>query len=305
MDDHLRRSEQEFLGSPADERARRRLQAELARLANLDDRHLWKQADPGSQDLVLQVVERLLGPAYELQGAGSYAVADQVHRIGAYVHLPTELVLHLLPGGSFVMGSNEGPEREQPTRTVHVAPLLLGRLPTTQASWDRVGGEDSRNWHGPELPVEGVTYHAVQTWLGVTGGGLRLPSEAEWEYACRAGSQSRFFWGDTMDEEFCWFGEGAEWTTHPPSAHVDRPNAFGLVDMVGNVAEWCEDTYADGYEHAPSDGSPYRGRSSLRVVRGGDSFNRASHCRTAYRSMTRATDRGAGIGFRVARSFPL
>jgi formylglycine-generating enzyme required for sulfatase activity len=182
-----------------------------------------------------------------------------------------------------------------------VAPLLVGRFPVLQAEWDRLGGEDDRAWRGPDLPIERVTWTAARAWLERAGGGLRLPSEAEWEYACRAGTQTEYFWGDAMDPAYCWFGGGAGWSTHAPAEHAGRANAFGLVDTSGNVFEWCEDAYAP-YAAEDRDAAPRR-RGSLRVMRGGDAFSKAGFCRSAYRGYAREGDSGL-IGFRVARSLP-
>ncbi len=307
MDGGLRRLEQQALADPGDFALRERLRAQLYRFADLSDRERWNQADPQAQDVVLAAVARALGPRFEPVEAASYASGGLGHRVGAVRHRTTGAVLHVLPGGTFLMGSELGlSEATTPRRSVRVPPLLLGRFPLLQREWDRGRGEDERTWRGADLPIEGVSWRDAKAWLAGVGDGLRLPSEAEWEYACRAGSVTEYFWGQEMDPRYCWFGDTRTWRTHPPREHLGFPNAFGLVDMVGNVAEWCEDGYVLGYKGAPSDGSPRTTRwSDQKVVRGGDGFNPAGHCRSAYRSMSRSTDRGAGIGLRLARSLPL
>lgn len=301
MDGQLRALERRVQSSPDDAVARGELRAALFRLAPLDDRERWAAASPSAQDLVLTTIGRLLGPDHEPLGAAVYAAGGARHRIGAFRHLPTGAVLHLVPGGTFLMGSEDGPAIEQPRRRVSVGPFLVGRFPVLQAEWDRRPQPDERSWTGPALPIEGVTWSGARAWLAAVG--LRLPSEAEWEWACRAGTTSHYFWGDAMDDAYCWHSLGGQWTSHPPSAHADRPNAFGLVDPSGNVAEWVEDSHGS-YADAPSDGSPARHGGALRVLRGGDAFSRASHCRSASRGAAAAKDLGAGIGLRAARSLP-
>ncbi|MBL4849980.1 MAG: SUMF1/EgtB/PvdO family nonheme iron enzyme, partial [Planctomycetes bacterium] len=191
----------------------------------------------------------------------SYAAGGASHRIASFVHLRTGAALQLLPGGRYERGGLKAPRRarEQPHHEVLLRPLLLGRLPLLQAEWDRVPGRDRRSWRRPELPIEGVSWEDARRWLSACGGGLRLPSEAEWEFACRAGTTSAYFWGDEASSTYAWFGSGgAEWGTQPPHLHAGVPNAFGLVDVAGNLAEWCEDHYVGSYHGAPRDGSPRR-----------------------------------------------
>ncbi len=304
MDHRLRALEQRVRALPSDGASRARLRAELFRLAPLDDRAAWNRADPGAQELVIDAIGRLLGPAFEAAGAAEFAAGGERHRVGRFVHRASGTLLHLVPGGACLVGSLRGAQNERPRHQVQVAPFLIGRYPLLQAEWDRVGGDDARSWVGPDLPIEQVSWNDVQAWLR-RAGSLRLPSEAEWEYACRAGTQTEYFWGDEVDPAWCWFGEGGAWTTHAPCEHDDRPNAFGLVDVSGNVFEWCEDGYA-AYSELPRDESgPRRRAGAARVIRGGDGFNRATNCRSSFRSYARATDRGGGIGFRVAASLPL
>lgn len=307
MDDRLRRLQQQVLSSPGDPDARARLRAELSRLADLAEHRAWAEADRPAQDVVIAAVDTLLGAAYTHAGTRVFTAGGQTHRVATFVHGATGTALQLIPGGTFVMGS-ERRDHERPPHEVRVAPILIGRFPLLQAEWDRLPGSDERTFREPDLPIEGVSWQEAQAWLERAGDGLRFPSEAEWEFCCRAGTTSEFFWGDAMEPDHCWFGEQTHLgpRTRPPQAHAEKANAFGLVDMAGNVAEWCADVYVATYRGAPVDGAPRRTRfGRTRVVRGGDSFNAASHCRSAHRGVSRATDRGAGIGLRVTRSVPL
>lgn len=311
MDEALRRLEQQALADPGDGALRERLRAHLRRIADLSDRERWGAAEPEAQDVVLGAVARLLGPRFVAAGAALYEAGGVRHRIGAVRHAPTEAVLHVIPGGRFVMGSTYGPlnEATTPLREVALRPFLLGRFPLLQGEWDRIGGEDERTWRGSALPIEGVSWHEARAWLARAGDGLRLPSEAEWEYACRAGTTTEFFWGQEMDPRYCWFGDTHTWRSHAPAEHAAYANAFGLVDCSGNVAEWCEDDFVRGYAGAPGDGTPRRAARRWgepdKVVRGGDGFNSATTCRSGARSSSRPKDRGAGIGLRLARDLPL
>ncbi len=280
---------------------RARLRAQLRRVADLEDRVAWRQAADAAQDLVIDAVVRLLGPSWAALDAGVFACNGEAHRVGVVRHLPSGIVFHLLPGGSFTMGSLAGGPFERPRHVARVAPLLLGRYPVLQREWDALAlpGEDARTWVGPDLPIEGVTWEAARRWLERAG--LRLPREAEWEWACRAGTTSEWFWGPEPDPAWAWFGEGGAWRSHPPAQHDARANAFGLVDASGNVAEWCEDAFAP-YPPPPGPAPPRR--RAPRVIRGGDSFNRPTFCRSAYRSWAAPGHAGAGIGLRAARDLP-
>lgn len=305
MDDRLRRLLQGARAGSSEDRLR--LAAELGRLASLEDRVGWAQADPGAQDLVLEVVGRLLEPEWEPAGAGTWAAGGARHRIGAFRHRASGAVLHLIPGGTTRIGPAASIEGQRLTREVRLRPFLLGRYPLLQAEWDRLGGEDQRSFVGPHLPIEGVSWRAAQAWLRRAGGGLRLPSEAEWEHAARAGTSGAYYWGEVMNPELCWFGQGAAWRTHPPREHLDCGNAFGLVDVLGNVAEWCQDAFLPWRQDLPADGRPAEPPllGAARVLRGGDGFATATQCTCAARNGARETDWGAGIGLRVARSSPL
>jgi formylglycine-generating enzyme required for sulfatase activity len=135
----------------------------------------------------------------------------------------------------------------------------------------------------------------------------RLPSEAEWEYACRAGSETEFCFGDDAKRlgEFAWYWENSEKKTHPVGKK--KPNAWGLYDMHGNVWEWVEDDWHDSYEGAPDDGNAwvYNARGSSRVVRGGRWSFIAWLCRSAARFFIAPGGIGNDVGFRLFRSVAL
>jgi formylglycine-generating enzyme required for sulfatase activity len=140
-----------------------------------------------------------------------------------------------------------------------------------------------------------VSWKKVQAWLTKAGDGLRLPWEREWEYACRAGTETRFFWGQEMDFSYCWERGNSGGQTHKVTEHVNQSNALGLVDTLGNVAEWCQDEYQDReLWHI----EPYR------IARGGHVDQDAVSCRCAAVNLGIPFLDERYVGFRVALTLP-
>ena len=176
-----------------------------------------------------------------------------------------------IPAGSFDMGSTIGPG-EGPVHRVSVGRFWMGVTEVTQAQWQAVMGSNPSHFKqaGPDAPVEMVTWNDVQAFIRRLNAReadrrYRLPSEAEWEWACKGGGGPDPY-GPPAD--IAWIKENSGGTTHPVGQK--RPNAFGLYDMFGNVSEWCEDTYFHGYDGAPVDGSARKGDPAARhTLRGG------------------------------------
>jgi formylglycine-generating enzyme required for sulfatase activity len=239
-----------------------------------------------------------------------------------------------VPAGTFVMGTaDEAPgrhgENEEPAHGVTVPEFYLGKFEVTQAQWRAVMGTDPSLFKGDDLPVEQVSWKDAQEFCRklseLTGRQYRLPTEAEWEYACRAGTAGAFY---AELDAIAWFGDnsGSEKVdasemyrksgegyvrllvekyghrTHPVGQK--QPNGFGLYDMSGNVSEWCEDVYHDGYSGAPADGSAWLtgGNPGLRVRRGGSFLATALASRSAFRPRTNLDLRHSTVGLRVAAS---
>ena len=171
-----------------------------------------------------------------------------------------------IPAGSFEMGSTTGSSDEQPVHRVNVPAFLLGRTEVTQGQWIAVmGGNPSKfKQCGLDCPVENISWIDAQTFAHKlsqkTGKTYRLPSEAEWEYAARAGSSGKWSFGDDASQlgQYAWFDANSNGKTHPVAKK--KPNAFGLYDMHGNVYEWVQDVLwfdSQGYKGAPSDGSAW------------------------------------------------
>ncbi len=255
-----------------------------------------------------------------------------------------EVVLEMvsIPGGSFLMGSPEDElehlSSESPQNSVTVDSFFIGKYPITQAQW-RIVAEfeqvnrsldlDPSRFKGDDRPVENVSWHDAVEFCDrlsrFTGKEYRLPTEAEWEYACRAGTQTPFHFGETIttdlanycgtdNKEFGWSGSYGDGPTGIyrgetiPVGSLGVANNFGLYDMHGNVWEWCQDHWHDSYEGAPTDGSawinPDAGENASRVLRGGSWYNDPGYCRSATRNDDDAGIRNDYDGFRVVCSAP-
>ena len=235
--------------------------------------------------------------------------------------LPLHMVV--IPGGTFMMGSpDDEPERsdaEGPQHEVTVSTFCMGRYPITQAQYEAVMGAnpaadyDSDRFVAADQPVVGVSWDQAvefcQRLAQKTGRPYRLPSEAEWEYACRAGTTTPFYFGKTLTTEVANYDGNYTYGSGPqgeyrnkttPVDHFGIANAFGLSDMHGNVWEWCQDAWHNNYEDAPSDGSAWlEGGSSSRVLRGGSWYGNPWGCRSAYRIHSYPANRNNNNGFRV------
>jgi len=234
-------------------------------------------------------------------------------------HEKSGIVLRLVPAGEFDMGAlsaeepwhrhGEGERRklykdDYPLHRVKISePLYIGKYEVTQEQWKAVMGNNPSGFKGDNLPVEQVSWDDVQEFCRKADDGLRLPSEAEWEYACRAGSTTKWCFGDNEDtlDEYAWYYENSGKKTH--EAGTRKPNAWGLYDMHGNVWEWCEDVWHESYDGAdrPDDGSAWTsgGEQSRRVGRGCSWGDGARVTRSAYRIGGEPDDRGNRLGFRV------
>ena len=221
----------------------------------------------------------------------------------------------LIPAGSFMMGSpdGEGNDEEHPRHRVEITrPFYLQTTEVTQGQWKAVMGSNLSYFDscGDDCPVERVSWEDAQEFIRrlnrMEGREIyRLPTEAEWEYACRAGSSSAYCFGDDEDRlgEYAWYRANSGYETH--SVKGKRPNAWGLYDMHGNVWEWCQDWYGEDYYSRSPRRDP-RGPSSgeERVIRGGSWCNSAGGLRSAYRNRNAPDLRNRYMGFRVARITP-
>ena len=222
-----------------------------------------------------------------------------------------KLEMVLICAGEFLMGSPESDtdagDSEKPQHVVRIRkPFYLGKYLVTQEQWEAVTGSNPSDLKGPKNPVENVSWDDCQGFCAKLGasfrGTFRLPSEAQWEYACRAGSAGKYCFGanKTQLAEYAWYTGNAESKTHPVGEK--KPNAWGLYDMHGNVWEWCADWYDSGYyagSLADDPTGPTTGPG--RVLRGGGWFNGVRHCRSANRRSDAPGYRSNGLGLRVSR----
>ncbi len=228
-----------------------------------------------------------------------------------------QLVMASLTGGEFLMGSaaSEGYADEKPQHRVNVLPFLIGRFPITQAQWRAVmKTEKPCRFCGEDKAMHNVSWpEAVEfcrNLSAVTGQSFRLPSEAEWEYACRGGATTPFSTGATITTDLANYNGAFIYGQAPQGSYrhvlldagVFPPNAFGLYDMHGNLWEWCGDPWHENYEGAPENGRVWdeRGNDRCRMVRGGSWHETPDLCRSAARLKLPADEGDEMVGFRVA-----
>jgi formylglycine-generating enzyme required for sulfatase activity len=218
--------------------------------------------------------------------------------------------LVLIPAGQFLMGSPDSDsttwDNEKPQHLVRISrPFYLGVTEMTQAQYERVMGTNPSRFKEAQLPVEGVSWEDAVAFCGrlsdKEGRTYRLPTEAEWEYACRAGSTTKWSFGEDVSSlnEYAWYSANSNGTTH--SVGEKKANAWGLYDMHGNVWEWCSDWYG-GYASTAMDDPTGPTAGSDRVFRGGVRNGLARDCRSAVRGRSAPAVRSDDLGFRVASS---
>jgi eukaryotic-like serine/threonine-protein kinase len=226
------------------------------------------------------------------------------------------LEMVLIPGGIFQMGSppHQGFEDEHPLHPVSIAPFCLGKYLVTQEQWKAVmGKEPACRFMGLKRPVERVSWddslEYCRRLTKKTGHHYRLPSEAEWEYACKSHSAAPFYFGQTITTDLAnyvgehLFAAESKGIYRHGTTEVGSfpPNPFGLYDMHGNLWEWCSDEWHDTYSGAPASGQTWESKNpKFRVVRGGSWHEPPAHCRSTVRLRYSPADRDEFIGFRVA-----
>jgi len=207
-----------------------------------------------------------------------------------------------LPGGRFTMGDKDEPDASP--HEVTIGPFCIDKYLVTQEQYEQVMGENPSRWKGARNPVEQVRWsdavrfcnarsrreglepcYDLETWqCNFEASGYRLPTEAEWEYACRAGTGTAYFFGNDSSKlaDYAWFEKNSG--GHPQPVGRKRPNPWGLYDMCGNVWQWCNDFYkVDYYQEAPQENPRGPGDGETKVVRGGAWRFSAESCRCGYR----------------------
>jgi acetoin utilization deacetylase AcuC-like enzyme/formylglycine-generating enzyme required for sulfatase activity len=268
----------------------------------------------------------LFGTLVLLQGCGSDTPSDAPRQ----VKTKSGIEMVLLPSGWFVMGDEKGQIDEKPHR-VHISSFYIDKYPVTQEEYEKVMGENPSRWKARKNPVEQIRWsdavrycnarsrleglqpcYDEETWqCNFNANGYRLPTEAEWEYACRAGTETSYFFGHNGRklERYAWFEENSH--ARPQPIGQKRPNPWGLCDVYGDVWEWCNDFYSvDYYQQSPEQNPRGPKTGDSKVVRGGAWNSSAEACRSSYRYNENPgyTDVCFGYdiyGFRCIRGTPL
>ena len=235
-----------------------------------------------------------------------------------------------VPQGKFIMGASSqekgSSDRERPPHRVKVQDFFIGQYPITQAQWRKVARipqverelkSNPSHFKGDHRPVESVSWLEAKEFCARlsahTGRQYRLPTEAEWEYACRSNTQSPFAYGATLTSKLADYAStypyaleiGAAYRKETTNVGSFMPNAFGIYDLHGNVREWCADSWHENYHGAPNNSKAWNKGSNKawRTLRGGSWANKPSHCRSAHRSGYPEDLLNRAIGFRVAMDF--
>ena len=219
----------------------------------------------------------------------------------------------VVPAGSFMMGdlSGEGRSRETPIHEVKISySFAVGKYEVTQGEWEALMGKKPTWFKGPQIPVQEVTWQDAKSFAKKlseqTGKEYRLLSESEWEYMARAGSTTKYPWGDKIDSSKAKYNSKNGSKESPVPVGDYSANAFGLYDTAGNLYEWVEDCWHKDYKDAPIDGSAWLSASGgdceERVLRGGSWIGSPRKLRSAFRFGYGATWKSWTIGFRIART---
>jgi formylglycine-generating enzyme len=235
-----------------------------------------------------------------MAAGGTFVLAAQP---GKTTPAPAVLVplsdMVLIEGATFVMGSDSGRTVEKPAHSVTISRFYMDKTEVTQEDYERVMGNNPSLFKGcPKCPVEQVSWQDASDYCAKIKKGL--PTEAQWEYACRAQGSTAYYWGDTMNDAYAWYSDNAGRKTHPVGQK--KPNAFGLYDMSGNVYEWCNDWFDENYySKTPTQNpkGPREGQS--RVFRGGSWNNNRDGVGSAMRGWDKPDAYVNNVGFRCAK----
>jgi formylglycine-generating enzyme required for sulfatase activity len=280
----------------------------------LADLERWDAATPASRRAAAEWVARRM-PGFDFFRMETFSCGGRTHEVAIFGHRKTGLEFVLVPPGTFDMGLSDDDEAANDDDRRHrvrlTKPFLIARTECTQKAWDRFDVSSSRVWTGPDLPIHGVTWEQCTRWC--RDAGLSLPTNAQWEYACRAGVKGRWCFGDSaaLLDEYAWEAGGAGWEVHPVA--MKKPNAFGLYDVHGNVEEWCSDWCAP---HAAGDTTDPTGpdeahapeldvagtRSKAHVLAGGSWYEATP---AGFRWMGRVGSTCSMDGFRPAADVPM
>ena len=267
-------------------------------------------------------------PLFSFIGVHKYECAGITNEVKEYKHNATGMEFVLIPGGTFEMGSAEGEKNEVPVHTVSVKSFLMAKYPCTQAQW--VAVMKSKPWQGELLeqrkqwyktyygfnlgtytedndnnPATWIDWNECQEFCSYTG--LSLPTEEQWEYACRAGSSMPYCFGKEVEKlgEYAWYMDNT-WDKGEQYAHAvgqKLPNAFGLYDMHGNIWEWCQNEYYENYKSIDLPKTNTTFSLSSHVIRGGCFYSKAFDARSSSRTNCAAFNANRHLGVRFCADF--
>ena len=253
--------------------------------------------------------------------------AKETKTLPQVIKTKTGTEMALIPGGWFEMGSKDGPADESPVHRVWVSPFWMDRYEVTQEQFKKFQLPDPSHFKNPKHPCEQINWtdaaqycnersraegfepcYDEQSWqCNFKANGYRLPTEAEWEYACRAGTATKYSFGNDVRKlkGHAWFADNSSGKTHPVGEK--KPNSWGLYDMCGNAAEWCNDFYSESYyKESPEKDPKGPSKGQERVLRGGAWNSRADSCRSSYRASDPSINdtclASDAIGFRCVRN---
>jgi formylglycine-generating enzyme required for sulfatase activity len=227
-----------------------------------------------------------------------------------------KLEMVAIPGGSFLMGApvteKDSSDNERPQHQVKLSSFYMGMYPVTQSQYTALMGESPSHFKGGNLPVENVSWEDAQAFCQKLRQRSKrkysLPSESQWEYACRAGASTPFYYGETISTDVANYNGNYIYENGIKGKYLAKTsavgsfrlaNSFGLYDMHGNVWELCEDTWHNSYQSAPNDGSAWADGNNQRLLRGGSWNYNPNNCRSAERSRLSADTRNNRVGFRI------
>jgi len=274
-----------------------------------NDIHLTLDTGDGISTLYKGNISKIFTDAGPLQVKSYFSTypatifrAQAAIRYHEYISSPIGIKFKLIHPGTFMMGSDSRWFDEKPIHKVNISkPFYISIFEITQAQWGKMMPYNPSRFKGLKHPVENLTWNEIQEFcrkLSEREGVIyRLPTEAEWEFACRAGTTTKYYWGDDFNGNYAWIWFNSEGETHPVG--LKMPNPWGLYDMVGNVGEWCQDAYAPYVSKEQTD--PQNTSGATRVLRGCSWDSHPEICHSSERLHLGPEEKSDSFGFRLVR----
>ena len=283
--------------------------------ALLGDYRKWMEAPAEDRQTVMSEVAQEIAARFTYHGLKTFSCTGQSFDVGLFDDTVTGMRFHLVPGGTFLMGNTDGEQSliqdsgfhqdlsEYPGHDVYIPPFLIAPFFITEKIWYDGSGIDLHWKFGDLHPVDAIDHVQAKAWCAKNG--LRLPSDSEWEFACRAGSRGIYYWGNDPDRSYVWMRADMpqdDYINHTEQEHDDKRNAIGLVDMLGHLDDWVMDDAHDWDAHPPS-ATPYiSGRLTNGIPRGGSINSEWQFCRCSSRTAAASDWGDTGASARAAIS---